>query len=1222
MKKIFKILVFSILLSKVFTINLKSSGLQAQLILEENFNYTAGDSLGQISPYANGWIPNTGGALNPIYVTSPGLIFAGYPSSGIGNAITLKSSGQDKLKDFSQDSVNTGTVYASFMIRVDSAARGDYFMAFLESGSTTNYKGRVYARSINGTGNISFGITKSNSSSDTLVGGIWTPHSYYKGVTYLLVLKYLFVPGSTSNDEVSLFVFNLDLPATEPLIPEIGPITYFSADASAIGRIGIRQGTNTRAPNAVVDGIRVSTSWSSLLTSQNFCKTPSNEPDYLQTIPGDQLQLPPTGSCCINICIHTMRMDDGSGGLTYAQVSQALNRLTQDFAQHNICFKIISMDDIPNTALYYKSTFLPDESPRDGKFDDFSPLSCDSDGIDIYFFGMGTLNFGMASQIGATALVIGGDLAVLPHILSHEMGHCLGLYHTFHGMPCEPGTCEEHVNGSTKYTCGDYVYDTQADPTLFDVSGASCTRYPWLPATCKLSNIDPDGNTYEPNHSLIMAYVPPNCMQSLTSGQGYRMGSMITNFSLLKATLETDCFGTDSNGGSGQGVNSGDFGCKYFFANSKAPYPLYPSRPVYSWENDPVCRIKLIENGVNQAGSKLVKAPDDVTGMDDGYFRLSLNEIQSLCNSDPTKKLKLCGVCYDSLFIGTNGIIGFSEYPTGLSPHGNLHWYDFPANFGTDNFINGNYDRPAIYPLWIDFTFRNPDSTGGINGLTCGIKNNQLIITYLRAMVFNKSEYVSFQVCFELVDCMSDNANIKFTYSNTNDGRTSPAFITRYKNSNNSGGSPLLPNLGPYLVGIAPQYITPSNILYRKTDGFGYMWDPGPLSQPRISRPLYNADNSGLSVEFGPNPFQLGKCRCDIDNYCPPECITDSLNISTGVDHKNNALYPDYKNDEYWKLVTSPLNTRIPLLPKLAGVLPAALQPPQWYTQSSSKWISAYSEWFSVGHYPSPDLYVFETCFYICANESVVNINLEVMTDDGGSVILDGLEIGGPTGFGGPTPVNVTRTLSRGEHFIRVLVTNGGGGPMGINVNGSIKGSNILKHECWSCTRFSYGGRAVAEYSVLQNAMINLIDTKPPYSVAASGSAYSDSAGNLFYQFPYPVSEGEYYIAIKSQNTIETWSANPVSITADSIVYDFTSGQSQAYGNNMIEINGKWCFYSGDVTQDGIIDGSDMSEIENDALTGVEGNFATDLNNDEIVDAFDLSIVENNSVSGIYVITP
>ncbi|MEO8211132.1 MAG: dockerin type I domain-containing protein, partial [bacterium] len=78
--------------------------------------------------------------------------------------------------------------------------------------------------------------------------------------TYLLVLKYTFVPGSDTNDEVSLFVFTSVPPNNEPS-PTLGPKTYPSLDANNIGRIALRQGAAIFAPTLTIDGIKVSKAW-------------------------------------------------------------------------------------------------------------------------------------------------------------------------------------------------------------------------------------------------------------------------------------------------------------------------------------------------------------------------------------------------------------------------------------------------------------------------------------------------------------------------------------------------------------------------------------------------------------------------------------------------------------------------------------------------------------------------------------------------------------------------------------------------------------------------------------------------------------------------------------------------------------------------------------------------------------------------------------------------
>jgi hypothetical protein len=226
----------------------------AQKRLAENFDYPLGDSLG-----AHGWTSFSGGATNRLLVTSPGLSYAGYPQSGIGNATTVTTTGQDAFVPFTSivDSSNAKAIYAFFLVNVSSASLGDYFLAFLPSTSTTFYTARVFVK--DDAGNLKFGVVKS-SPQDTLNAAMWSTNSFSYNTTYLVVVKYEFRSGLT-NDGVSLFVFNSGVPSTEPTTADVGPLYFASGDVNNIGRIALRQGTATRAPTAVVDGIYVTTSW-------------------------------------------------------------------------------------------------------------------------------------------------------------------------------------------------------------------------------------------------------------------------------------------------------------------------------------------------------------------------------------------------------------------------------------------------------------------------------------------------------------------------------------------------------------------------------------------------------------------------------------------------------------------------------------------------------------------------------------------------------------------------------------------------------------------------------------------------------------------------------------------------------------------------------------------------------------------------------------------------
>ena len=107
MKKLIYLAIISILFC-VNTIN-------AQLIFQENFDYTSNQSL-----TSNGWLAVPGNNTNPVLCTSSGLSYSGYALSAIANAATLSQlSGQDVYKD-AAISMNNGNVFASFMLKVDS----------------------------------------------------------------------------------------------------------------------------------------------------------------------------------------------------------------------------------------------------------------------------------------------------------------------------------------------------------------------------------------------------------------------------------------------------------------------------------------------------------------------------------------------------------------------------------------------------------------------------------------------------------------------------------------------------------------------------------------------------------------------------------------------------------------------------------------------------------------------------------------------------------------------------------------------------------------------------------------------------------------------------------------------------------------------------------------------------------------------------------------------
>ena len=87
-----------------------------------------------------------------------------------------------------------------------------------------------------------------------------------------------------------------------------------------------------------------------------------------------------------------------------------------------------------------------------------------------------------------------------------------------------------------------------------------------------------------------------------------------------------------------------------------------------------------------------------------------------------------------------------------------------------------------------------------------------------------------------------------------------------------------------------------------------------------------------------------------------------------------------------------------------------------------------------------------------------------------------------------------------------------------------------------------------------------------------SGPVNLSTTGNSTITGIPAILNGSYYITIRHRNSIETTTAFPVSFTASTISYDFSTAASQAYGDNMKQMGSVYAIWGGDVNQDGIID--------------------------------------------------
>ena len=158
--------------------------------------------------------------------------------------------------------------------------------------------------------------------------------------------------------------------------------------------------------------------------------------------------------------------------------------------------------------------------------------------------------------------------------------------------------------------------------------------------------------------------------------------------------------------------------------------------------------------------------------------------------------------------------------------------------------------------------------------------------------------------------------------------------------------------------------------------------------------------------------------------------------------------------------------------------------------------------------------------------------------------------------------------------------------------------------------------------SVMDTIKVLLRKTVSPYEAVDSAKVFMSASGTGTFEFNKALNSTPYYLVVKHRNSIETWSYSGNSFSANNLSYNFTVSASRAYGNNLKLKVSKYCIYSGDVNQDGIIDGGDLSAVDNDVLFSATGYINTDLTGDNFTDVNDLSIVDNNSTYSVSVVRP
>lgn len=198
-----------------------------------------------------------------------------------------------------------------------------------------------------------------------------------------------------------------------------------------------------------------------------------------------------------------------------------------------------------------------------------------------------------------------------------------------------------------------------------------------------------------------------------------------------------------------------------------------------------------------------------------------------------------------------------------------------------------------------------------------------------------------------------------------------------------------------------------------------------------------------------------------------------------------------------------------------------------------------------------------------------------------------------------------------------------------IYINGQFTGGGTINGNpayVLNLTAFPEGFyNASTDMMVSDSIKVYLKNINSPNEIADSSNAILNESGVGTFIFTKAVNGTDYYLVLNHRNSIETWSSLGNGFTSNSLIYDFSTSEDQAYGDNLKQVDKspvRFALYSGDVNQDGIIDLTDMNEVFTGVNDFMRGLLNIDLNGDGLIDLRDLNIVYNNVIEYIEVLRP
>ncbi len=271
-----------------------------------------------------------------------------------------------------------------------------------------------------------------------------------------------------------------------------------------------------------------------------------------------------TAPYVIKCFIRIFRETDGSfPGATIAEARQNFDEMNVQFSGHDICFQLVGIDFIDDS---YGNNLVYD-SLLDTDYKNYLNTKRISNTFTIFIHDVfvESGSSGNAYDIPNSFVSIAKWATISSNvhsIFAHEVGHALGLYHTFQRQYYNNNTSKaEQVTRNTLNACysctnfGDLCCDTPAD---FSGSQSSVNGSCFYTGTQK----DTCGpTTYAPSVINIMSYMPWNCISFTSTGftadQRTRMHATINDVNgpvYSKVLLDNVSFGFGNSLSSGMVV--------------------------------------------------------------------------------------------------------------------------------------------------------------------------------------------------------------------------------------------------------------------------------------------------------------------------------------------------------------------------------------------------------------------------------------------------------------------------------------------------------------------------------------------------------------------------------------------------------------------------------------------------------------------------------------------